>query len=116
MGELNEKCAVAAVSSDNPDVNATQLVFEFLLSLQHRGQQGSGIVAEGDTPGSIRFLRDLGYVNDVFSSGEKLSDFSATRAIGHNIYSTNGKRGSHPQPVVDRPLGFGFEGGTGCCV
>ena len=47
-------------------------------------------------------------MNDVFSSGEKLSDFSATRAIGHNIYSTNGKRGSHPQPVVDRPLGFAF--------
>lgn len=108
MGRLNEKCAVAAVSSDTADVHATQLVFEFLLSLQHRGQQGSGIVAEGDTPGSIRFLRDLGYVNDVFSSGEKLLDFSATRAIGHNIYSTNGKRGSHPQPVVDRPLGFAF--------
>ena len=56
MGSLNEKCAVAAVSSDTADVHATQLVFEFLLSLQHRGQQGSGIVAEGDTPGSIRFL------------------------------------------------------------
>lgn len=108
MGELKEKCAVAGVSSDNPEFHATELVFEFLLSLQHRGQEGSGIVAEGESPGAICFLRDRGYVNDVFAGGAGLSHFSASRAVGHNIYSTSGKRGDHMQPVVDKALGFAF--------
>ncbi|TAK53826.1 MAG: amidophosphoribosyltransferase [Bacteroidetes bacterium] len=66
-----------------------------LQALQHRGQEGSGIVTSeyDDAAGKYRFHahRDFGLVNDVFRSGKIFYELlKGSSAIGHNRYSTTG--------------------------
>ncbi|MBK8946462.1 MAG: amidophosphoribosyltransferase [Ignavibacteriae bacterium] len=65
-----------------------------LHSLQHRGQEASGIISASKTDtGKVKFNihKGIGLVSEVFSNSEvfesKLLGFSA---IGHNRYSTTG--------------------------
>ncbi len=67
-----------------------------LHSLQHRGQEASGIVscqrANGDDPGSrLRIFKGPGLVTEVFSNRQILNEIlTGDVAIGHNRYSTTG--------------------------
>jgi amidophosphoribosyltransferase len=69
-----------------------------LYGLQHRGQEGCGIVA-GDE-GKFRSLRGQGLVADVFDQ-QHLSELKGTAAIGHVRYGSKG-RGSRKnvQPLT----------------
>ncbi|OGC77868.1 MAG: amidophosphoribosyltransferase [candidate division Zixibacteria bacterium RBG_16_40_9] len=68
--------------------NASKLIYLGLYALQHRGQEGSGIVSsDGET---IYHYKGMGLVNDVFNTPEILSNLKGNRAIGHNRYSTTG--------------------------
>jgi amidophosphoribosyltransferase len=67
---------------------AANLVYLGLYALQHRGQEGSGIVA---SDGNLLLShRGLGLVADVFDE-EVLSRLTGSMAIGHNRYATSGR-------------------------
>ncbi len=66
---------------------ASHFTYLGLHALQHRGQEGSGIVAtDGTTP---KVHKQMGLVSDNFNS-EVLAKLSGIAAIGHNRYSTAG--------------------------
>jgi amidophosphoribosyltransferase len=67
---------------------AANLVYLGLYALQHRGQEGSGIVA---SDGNLLLShRGLGLVADVFDQ-EVLGRLTGSMAIGHNRYATSGR-------------------------
>jgi amidophosphoribosyltransferase len=78
------------------DPGASTLSYYALHSLQHRGQEASGIVScrRGDTvaPGSrLRIYKGPGLVTEVFSNQQILTEIlPGDVAIGHNRYSTTG--------------------------
>lgn len=77
---------------------AANLVYLGLYAQQHRGQEGSGIVA---SDGNLLLShRGLGLVADVFDQ-EILSRLNGSMAIGHNRYATSGRTLlKNTQPVV----------------
>ena len=67
---------------------SANLVYLGLYALQHRGQEGSGIVA---SDGKLLLShRALGLVADVFDQ-EILGRLTGPAAIGHNRYATSGR-------------------------
>ncbi|HET7579933.1 MAG TPA: amidophosphoribosyltransferase [Bacillales bacterium] len=97
LHELNEECGVFAVWG-HPD--AAQLAYYGLHSLQHRGQEGAGIVtSDGD---HLHHHKGLGLVHEVFGKGE-LNMLEGDRAIGHVRYSTQGENDyANVQPLMFR--------------
>lgn len=83
---LREECGVFGIF-DHAD--AVPLTYYGLNALQHRGQEGAGIVA-GNRHRMLAH-RNLGLVNDVFDDEilRKLQD-GHVHAIGHVRYSTTG--------------------------
>lgn len=78
--------------------NAAELIYQGLFSLQHRGQEGAGIVV-GDGK-KMRYEKGQGLVSEVFPkrSWEKLAGHLG---IGHVRYSTTGStRIENVQPLV----------------
>src|SRR3954453_942624 len=67
---------------------AAKLVYLGLYALQHRGQEGSGIVASDGQ--MLLSHRGLGLVADVFDQ-EILARLTGSAAIGHNRYATSGR-------------------------
>jgi amidophosphoribosyltransferase len=92
---LNEECGVFGVWG-HPD--AAQITYYGLHSLQHRGQEGTGIVvSDGET---LRIHKGLGLVAEVFSKGE-IETLHGNSAIGHVRYSTAGGGGiANTQPLL----------------
>lgn len=80
--------------------DAAQLTYYGLHSLQHRGQEGAGIVV---TDGQeINVHKDEGLLNDVFAKSN-LTNLKGRSAIGHVRYTTSGGRGyENIQPLVFR--------------
>eukprot|EP00249_Psilotum_nudum_P016630 c25918_g1_i2 orf=400-2235(-) len=84
-GDLwREECGVVGVYGD-PE--ASRLCYLALHALQHRGQEGAGILTAHN--GSLQAITGLGLVSDVFD-GTKLSKLPGDSAIGHVRYSTAG--------------------------
>ncbi|GGG32479.1 amidophosphoribosyltransferase [Lysinibacillus alkalisoli] len=81
---LNEECGVFGIWG-NP--NAAHLSYYGLHALQHRGQEGAGIVVSDGK--HLRAVKGEGLVNDVFNE-EKLRSIVGDRAIAHARYSTDG--------------------------
>jgi len=85
MDRLKEECGIFGIfnNSDAPALTALGL-----HSLQHRGQEGCGIV----TFDGKKFYseRRLGLVGDNFTKGKILKNLFGNYAIGHNRYSTTG--------------------------
>lgn len=92
---LNEECGVFGVWG-HPD--AAHLAYYGLHSLQHRGQEGSGIVVtDGET---LKISKGLGLVTEVFGMDE-LAGLTGKGAIGHVRYSTAGGGGiENVQPLL----------------
>ncbi|MCL4155357.1 UNVERIFIED_CONTAM: hypothetical protein GTU68_050571 [Idotea baltica] len=66
--------------------------------MQHRGQEGAGIVSSDGE--SVFAHRDMGLVSDVFDE-DTLSTLSGNVAIGHNRYATFGSKDwQNLQPLV----------------
>jgi amidophosphoribosyltransferase len=84
--KLHEECAVFGVSLF--DEEAAGVVYNGLLSLQHRGQEGAGIaVVHGN---DITCHKGLGLVGEVFSK-QAIEMLPVSRlAVGHTRYSTTG--------------------------
>ena len=82
---LNEECGIFGIWG-HPD--AAQVTYFGLHSLQHRGQEGAGIVANNS--GKLDGHRDLGLLAEVFQKQEQLNALEGTAAIGHVRYATAG--------------------------
>ena len=83
---LNEECGVFGVWGAK---NANYLTYLGLHSLQHRGQEGAGIVSNDRQ--KLRIYRNLGLLTQVFSKPEFLNSLVGDSAIGHVRYSTAGE-------------------------
>lgn len=97
---MPEKCAVVGMYKAGPD--GARLVHPALFTLQHRGQESTGIaVSDGN---QIRFHKDMGLVAHVYN--ERIIDsLPGAIAIGHNRYSTHsGSTAEHAQPVIGEDL------------
>ena len=83
--KIKEECAVFGIN-DNDD--AAALTALGLHALQHRGQEGCGIV----TYDKKKFYSEkrLGLVGDNFTKAQTLNKLPGNAAIGHNRYSTSG--------------------------
>lgn len=87
---LHEECAVFGVSlADQMDYSeAAGITYNALLAMQHRGQEGAGIAVSGGN--AITCHKNVGLVDEVFSS-ETLMGFPKSKAgVGHARYSTTG--------------------------
>ena len=93
---MRECCALFGVYAPGEDV--ARLTFFGLYSLQHRGQESSGIAtADGER---IHVHTKMGLVSQAFDE-EVLSRLWGDIAIGHNRYSTTGaSRSANAQPLV----------------
>lgn len=69
------------------DPEAARLTYLGLHALQHRGQEGAGIVTANET--GLTGHRGQGLVHDVFNEGV-LARLPGTMAIGHCRYATHG--------------------------
>lgn len=92
---LNEECGVFGVWN-HPE--ASQITYYGLHSLQHRGQEGTGmVVTDGLT---LKGKKGEGLVTEVFST-EAINDLKGKAAIGHVRYSTAGGGGyDNVQPLL----------------
>ena len=68
-------------------------------ALQHRGQEGAGIVA--NQQGHLWQERGLGLLHDVFRDPARLAHLQGQAAIGHVRYATAGSAGiENIQPLM----------------
>ena len=83
--KLKEECGVFGISNNN---DASALTALGLHALQHRGQEGCGIVTfDGD---QYHSEKRFGLVGDNFNKEKVLKNLIGNYAIGHNRYSTTG--------------------------
>lgn len=82
---LNEECGVFGIWG-HPQ--AAQVTYFGLHSLQHRGQEGAGIVS--NDKGELRGHRETGLLSEVFKNQADLDRLVGHAAIGHVRYATAG--------------------------
>lgn len=99
---LNEECGVFGIWG-HPE--ASRLTYFGLRALQHRGQEGAGIVANRD--GVLKGNRGLGLVSQVFKHESAFARLGGAAAIGHVRYT------DHEDGNIDnvQPLMFRFADG-----
>ena len=96
--QLGEKCGVFGVFGKDLDV--ARLAFFGLYSLQHRGQESSGIAVGNGY--AINCYKNTGLVPQVFNE-QTIEDLKGFAAIGHNRYSTSHGTGlKYAQPIIVR--------------
>jgi len=94
---VEEKCGIVGVfGTDN---NAAFLAYSCLWTLQHRGQESSGIAAsDGET---LKVHKGMGLVAQVYRESD-IEVLQGCLAIGHNRYSTSrGSTPEHAQPIIN---------------
>ena len=96
--ELHEECGVFGVYGVP---GASTLAYYGLHALQHRGQEGCGIVSVDDR-GRFHRIKGEGLVTEVFKE-PNLATLTGSTAIGHVRYSTAGGGGiENVQPFLFR--------------
>ncbi len=95
MSKLKEECGLFGIFGKD---EASVLTTLGLHSLQHRGQEGAGIVSfDGQ---QFHSIRKEGLVGDNFNNNEILSLLPGKNAIGHVRYSTTGdSKAENLQPL-----------------
>lgn len=97
--KIGEKCGLFGIYG-RKGLQAARLTYFGLYTLQHRGQESSGISASDGK--NIRTHKALGLVTQVYSE-ENFKELKGHIAIGHNRYATSGGvHDSHSQPVTSR--------------
>ena len=110
MDKPKEFCGIVGIYG-HPE--AAEMAYLGLYTLQHRGQEGAGIVS---SDGEMVYRHGgQGLVNDVFSTSETIEPLKGRMAIGHNRYSTTGlDQRVNVQPILvnskDGPLALGHNG------
>lgn len=92
---LHEECGVFGIYGSG---DAVQNAFLGVYALQHRGQEGTGIVS---TDGERMYEhKGMGLVAQVFDA-DAIARLKGHAAIGHNRYSTTGQPGiANLQPIL----------------
>jgi amidophosphoribosyltransferase len=92
---LNEECGIFGIWG-HPE--AAQITYYGLHSLQHRGQEGTGIVV---TDGQqLKGKKGEGLVNEIFTA-DVMEEIQGVGAIGHVRYATAGGGGyENVQPLL----------------
>ena len=86
VDKLREECGIFGISNYE---DASALVALGLHALQHRGQEGCGIVSFDGK--NYHSEKRQGLVGDHFTNQETLKKLPGNFAIGHNRYSTTGE-------------------------
>ncbi len=84
--KLREECGIFGISNHE---DASAMVALGLHALQHRGQEGCGIVSYDGK--NYHSEKRQGLVGDHFTDSKILEKLAGNFAIGHNIYSTTGE-------------------------
>lgn len=98
-------CGIIAISGSD---SAAYEVFFGLMNLQHRGQDGAGILTLETKSGDFHIHKASGLVENVFSE-RSFKNLKGKAAVGHTRYATIG--GSDPnmlQPFLDYDKGIGL--------
>ncbi len=97
-GRLNEECGIFGIWG-HPD--ASRLTYFGLQALQHRGQEGAGIVANNN--GYLRGHRGMGLAAQVFDRESTMRRLIGDAAVGHVRYATAGTDSiDNVQPLLFR--------------
>lgn len=103
LKSLNEECGVFGVYNNE---DAARVAFFGLHSLQHRGQEGCGIVTNENKNFHIR--KGKGLLTEVIKDSD-IDDLIGRYAIGHVRYATSGGSGAENiQPFVFHQTELGF--------
>lgn len=108
--KLHEECGIFGIYAPGRDI--ARHSFFALYALQHRGQEGAGIVTcDGHT---AHIHKGMGLVSQVFNE-DNLGHLKGHLAIGHNRYSTTGSsklRNTQPYllETLAGPLALGHNG------
>ena len=86
LDKLREECGVFGISNHE---DASALVALGLHALQHRGQEGCGIVSFDGK--NFHSEKRQGLVGDHFTKSDVINNLPGKFAIGHNRYSTTGE-------------------------
>lgn len=101
---LHEECGVFGLFNVK---NASQNIYFGLHCLQHRGQEGCGMVVVNDD-GNLSRIKGEGLVSEIFNQ-EKLDSLPGCKGIGHVRYATSGGGGiENVQPFLFRHHGGDF--------
>ena len=84
--KLREECGIFGISNHN---DASAIVALGLHALQHRGQEGCGIVSYDGA--NYHSEKRQGLVGDHFTNFDTIKKLPGSFAIGHNRYSTTGE-------------------------
>ena len=84
--KLREECGIFGISNHE---DASALVALGLHALQHRGQEGCGIVSFDGK--NYHSEKRQGLVGDHFTNSDTIKKLPGKSAIGHNRYSTTGE-------------------------
>lgn len=99
--KMNEECGVFGVINVS---NASEVMYYGLHALQHRGQEGCGIVSTDHN--ELYSVKGEGLVTEVFNESN-LTQLKGSAAIGHVRYSTAGGGG------IENVQPFLFKHGSG---
>lgn len=98
--QIKEECGIFGIFSKKK-IDIPSLIYYGLFSLQHRGQEGAGIVISNGE--KFEEYRDQGSVGEVFNR-DIIGDLKKHKpiiGIGHVRYSTSGSKGhENIQPLV----------------
>lgn len=98
LEDIHEECGIFGVWG-HPD--AARLTYFGLHALQHRGQEGAGIVSNDN--GCLIGHRGMGLLTKVFSDEHEIERLKGDRAIGHVRYATAGSGSAdNIQPFIFR--------------
>lgn len=85
LEDIHEECGVFGVWGHS---DAARLTYFGLHALQHRGQEGAGIVSNDN--GHLKGCRNLGLLTQVFANEDIMKKLTGNSAIGHVRYATAG--------------------------
>lgn len=107
---LNEECGIFGIWGHQ---DAARLTYFGMRSLQHRGQEGAGIVVNHE--GTLKGHRGLGLVSQVFKQEAQLDRLVGNAAVGHVRYATSGTGSvDNVQPLLfkftDEEVGMAHNG------
>lgn len=98
LEDIHEECGIFGVWG-HPD--AARLTYFGLHALQHRGQEGAGIVSNDH--GHLIGHRGLGLLTQVFSDEREIQRLKGDAACGHVRYATSGSSSTdNIQPFIFR--------------
>ncbi|WP_181347914.1 amidophosphoribosyltransferase [Thalassobacillus sp. CUG 92003] len=94
---LNEECGIFGVWGHE---EAASITYYGLHALQHRGQEGAGIVTSNGE--ELQLAKGQGLITEVFKQ-DQVQELQGDKALGHVRYATYGDRGyENVQPLLFR--------------